>query len=95
MKAANALLFKVNQVGTLSEALGTAQLAFRNGYSIEVSVRSGETENAKLADIAVGITAKQIKLGALDRPYVYYNRLLRIEEELGSLAKYPTGLRNT
>ncbi|MCS7135519.1 MAG: phosphopyruvate hydratase [Nitrososphaerota archaeon] len=89
-KAANAILLKVNQVGTLSEALDTAQLAFRNNYAVQVSERSGQTEDTWLADITVGLNAGQIKTGAPCRSErtAQYNRLLRIEEELGRIAKY-------
>ena len=91
MRAANALLLKVNQIGTLSEALDAAQLAFRSGYGVQVSERSGQTEDPWLADITVGLNAGQIKTGAPCRSErtAQYNQLLRIEEELGSTAKYP------
>lgn len=90
MKAANAILLKVNQVGTLSEALDAAQLAFRNNYAVQVSERSGQTEDTWLADITVGLNAGQIKTGAPCRSErtAQYNQLLRIEEELGRVAKY-------
>ncbi len=89
MGAANALLLKVNQIGTLSEALDAAQLAFRNGYGVQVSERSGETEDAWLADLAVGLNAGQIKTGVTrSERTAKYNQLFRIEEELGSKAKY-------
>ena len=90
MGAANALLLKVNQIGTLSEALDAAQLAFGNGYGVQVSERSGQTEDTWLADVAVGLNAGQIKTGAPCRGErtAQYNQLLRIEEELGSTAKY-------
>lgn len=88
--AANALLLKVNQIGTLSEALDAAQLAFKNGYGVQVSERSGQTEDTWLADVAVGLNAGQIKTGAPCRSErtAQYNQLLRIEEELRSTAKY-------
>jgi len=87
--AANALLLKVNQVGTLSEALDAAQLAFRNDYGIQVSERSGQTEDTWLADLTVGLNAGQIKTGvSRAERTAQYNQLLRIEEELGSRAKY-------
>jgi enolase len=91
LKAANALLWKVNQIGTLTEALDAAALAFRNGYGVQVSERSGETEDPIIADIAVGLNAGQIKTGAPVRGErtSKYNRLLNIEEELGSQGKYP------
>jgi enolase len=88
---ANAILVKVNQVGTLSEALETIDLAQRNGYGVVVSHRSGETEDATIADIAVATNAGQIKTGSLSRTdrMAKYNQLLRIEEELGERAVYP------
>ncbi len=87
--AANALLFKVNQIGSLSEALDAAQFAFRNGYGVQVSERSGQTEDTWLADLAVGLNAGQIKTGvARSERTSKYNRLLQIEEELGPVAKY-------
>jgi len=88
--AANALLWKVNQIGTLSEALDTAELAFRNRYGVVVSERSGETEDSAIADFAVALDAGQIKTGAPVRAErtCKYNQLLRIEEELGSSARY-------
>jgi len=90
MGSANTLLLKVNQIGTLSEALDAAQLAFRNGYGVQVSERSGQTEDTWLADITVGLNAGQIKTGAPCRSErtAQYNQLLRIEEELGSTANY-------
>jgi len=90
MGAANALLLKVNQIGTLSEALDAAHLAFRNGYGVQVSERSGQTEDIWLADVTVGLNAGQIKTGAPCRSErnAQYNQLIRIEEELGSTAKY-------
>ncbi|MHC3130403.1 MAG: phosphopyruvate hydratase [Candidatus Bathyarchaeota archaeon] len=90
MKAANSLLWKVNQIGTLSEALDAASLALGNGYSVVVSERSGETEDDIIADLVVGLNAGQIKTGAPVRGErtAKYNRLLQIEEELGPSAKY-------
>jgi enolase len=90
LQAANALLWKVNQVGTLSEALDTAECAYRNGYSIQVSERSGQTEDTWLADLTVALNAGQIKTGAPCRGerISQYNQLLRIEEELGGAARY-------
>jgi len=87
---ANALLWKFNQIGTLSEALDAAQIAFRNSMGIMVSERSGETEDPILADFTVSLNAGQIKTGAGVRSErtSKYNRLLQIEQELGSLAKY-------
>ncbi|MEM3514739.1 MAG: phosphopyruvate hydratase [Candidatus Hadarchaeum sp.] len=88
--AANALLWKVNQVGTLTEALDVAKLAFDNGYGVQVSERSGQTEDTWLADMAVALNCGQIKTGAPCRSErtAQYNQLLRIEEELGASAKY-------
>ncbi|MEM3030972.1 MAG: phosphopyruvate hydratase [Candidatus Micrarchaeia archaeon] len=85
-----ALLLKINQVGTLSEALDAASLAFSSNLSVMVSHRSGETEDASIADVAVGISAGQIKTGAPARGErtCKYNQLLRIEEELGKKARY-------
>ena len=90
MDAANALLWKVNQIGTVSEALDAAELAFRNRYGVVVSERSGETEDSAIADFAVALDAGQIKTGAPVRAErtCKYNQLLRIEEELGSSARY-------
>jgi len=88
--AANALLWKVNQVGTLTEALDVAELAYRNGYGVQVSERSGETEDSIIADLTVALNAGQIKTGAPVRGErtSKYNQLLRIEEELGDQAVY-------
>jgi enolase len=90
-EAANALLWKVNQVGTLSEALDAADLAHRSAYAVVVSERSGETEDPIIADLAVALGAGQIKTGAPVRGErtAKYNRLIRIEEELGATAVYP------
>ena len=84
--AANALLLKVNQAGTLSEALAAARQATGGGWSIVVSERSGETEDPLIADLVVGLNAGQIKTGAPVRGErtAKYNRLLQIEEELGA-----------
>ena len=94
MGAANALLWKVNQVGTLTEALEAAELAERSGYAVQASHRSGDTEDTFVADLAVGIGCGQIKAGAPCRGErtAKYNRLLRIEERLGDRARYPKGL---
>jgi enolase len=91
---ANAILVKVNQIGTLSEALDAIALGGRSGYCSVISHRSGETEDATIADIAVATNAGQIKTGAPARSerVAKYNQLLRIEEQLGSSAVYP-GLR--
>ena len=88
--AANALLWKVNQVGTLTEALDAAELAYRNGYGVQVSERSGETEDPIISDLTVALNAGQIKTGAPVRGErtSKYNQLLRIEEELGEQAVY-------
>jgi enolase len=89
--AANSLLWKVNQIGTLTEALDAADLAHRGGYTVVVSERSGETEDPIIADLAVALGAGQIKTGAPVRGErtAKYNRLIRIEEELGPTASYP------
>ncbi|WP_417044580.1 phosphopyruvate hydratase [Dysosmobacter sp.] len=90
-KVANAILIKVNQIGTLTETLDAIQMANRAGYTAIVSHRSGETEDATIADIAVALNAGQIKTGAPSRTdrVAKYNQLLRIEEELGDAAQYP------
>ena len=90
MGAGNALLLKVNQIGTLSEAVAAARLAFENEYRVIVSHRSGETEDPAIADISVGLGAQMIKTGAPARGErtAKYNQLLRIEEELGLAAEY-------
>ena len=87
---ANSILIKVNQIGTLSETLDAIEMAHRNGYTSVTSHRSGETEDATIADIAVATNSGQIKTGSLSRSdrMAKYNQLLRIEEELGSLAVY-------
>jgi len=92
---ANSILIKVNQIGTLTETLATIDLAKTNGYTTVVSHRSGETEDASIADIAVGTNAGQIKTGSLSRSdrIAKYNQLLRIEEELGDKAVYDATLR--
>ena len=86
----NAILIKVNQIGTLTETLDAIQMANRAGYTAIVSHRSGETEDATIADIAVALNAGQIKTGAPSRTdrVAKYNQLLRIEEELGDSAQY-------
>ena len=83
--AGNALLLKVNQIGTLSESIDAANLAFRNGYGVVVSHRSGESEDSTIADLSVALNAGQIKTGAPARGErtAKYNQLIRIEEELG------------
>jgi enolase len=87
---ANAILVKVNQIGTLTETLEAIAMADAAGYAAVVSHRSGETEDTTIADIAVATTATQIKTGSLCRSdrVAKYNQLLRIEEMLGSEAKY-------
>ena len=87
----NAILIKVNQIGTLTETLDAIQMANRAGYTAIVSNRSGETEDATIADIAVAVNAGQIKTGAPSRTdrVAKYNQLLRIEEELGDVAQDP------
>lgn len=94
MGACNALLWKVNQIGTLSEALEAATLAKENGYGVMASHRSGDTEDPWVADLSVGIGSGQIKSGAPARGErtAKYNQLLRIEEWLGPKAKYPKNL---
>ena len=88
---ANSILVKVNQIGTLTEALDTIAVARRAGYGTVISHRSGETEDVTIADLAVAVNAGQIKTGAPSRTdrVAKYNQLLRIEEELGSRAEYP------
>lgn len=88
---ANALLVKVNQIGTLSETLSAVDLAKRNRYASVMSHRSGETEDNTIADLAVATNCMQIKTGSLSRSdrMAKYNQLLRIEEELGESAYYP------
>ena len=89
--AANAILVKVNQIGTLTETLDAIDLASSQGYGVVMSHRSGETEDATIADLAVATGAGQIKTGAPSRSdrVAKYNQLLRIEEELGERAAYP------
>jgi enolase len=88
---ANAILVKVNQIGTLSETFATIELAKRSGYGAVISHRSGETEDTTIADIAVGTNALQIKTGSMSRSdrIAKYNQLLRIEEDLGDSVSYP------
>ena len=88
---ANSILIKVNQIGTLTETFAAIETAKRAGYTSVVSHRSGETEDATIADIAVGTNALQIKTGSLSRSdrMAKYNQLLRIEEDLGDVASYP------
>jgi len=86
----NSILIKLNQIGTLTETLETIEMAKRAGYTAVVSHRSGETEDVTIADLAVGLNTGQIKTGSLSRTdrTAKYNRLLRIEEELGDAARY-------
>jgi enolase len=88
---ANSILVKVNQIGTLTETIEAVRLAQGNGYSAVMSHRSGETEDATIADLAVALGTGQIKTGAPARSdrVAKYNQLLRIEEELGARATYP------
>ena len=93
-KAGNALLLKVNQIGSLTEAIGACKMSFENGFNVMVSHRSGETEDPFIADLAVGLCTGQLKTGATARSdrTSKFNQLLRIEEELGSKAIYPKNL---
>ncbi len=90
-KAGNAILIKVNQIGSLSETLDAVRLAHTSGFSAVMSHRSGETEDVTIADLAVATNCGQIKTGAPSRSdrVAKYNQLLRIEEELGAVARYP------
>jgi enolase len=87
---ANSLLVKVNQIGTLTETLEAVSMAQRAGYTAVMSHRSGETEDATIADLAVATNCGQIKTGSLARSdrLAKYNQLIRIEEELGVAARY-------
>jgi len=89
-RSGNAILVKVNQIGTLTETLQTVEMAKRAGYGVVISHRSGETEDTTIADLAVAVNAGQIKTGSLSRTdrLAKYNQLLRIEEELGLSAIY-------
>ena len=86
----NSILIKVNQIGSLTETLNAIEMAHRHGYTTVTSHRSGETEDATIADIAVATNSGQIKTGSLSRSdrMAKYNQLLRIEEELGDRAVY-------
>ena len=90
MGAANSILIKVNQIGSLSETLDAIEMAHRHGYTTVTSHRSGETEDTTIADIAVATNSGQIKTGSLSRTdrMAKYNQLIRIEEQLGARAKY-------
>lgn len=89
--AANCLLLKVNQIGSITESINAVKLAKQNGWGVMCSHRSGETEDTTIADLAVGLCTGQIKTGAPCRGErtAKYNQLLRIEEALGSKAVYP------
>ena len=89
-QVANAILIKLNQIGTLTETLAAIQMAKKARYNTIISHRSGETEDTTIADLAVGTNAGQIKTGSLCRSdrVAKYNRLLRIEEVLGSRGQY-------
>ena len=88
---ANAILVKVNQIGSLSETIDAVDLAKRNNYNSVMSHRSGETEDAIIADLAVALNCGQIKTGSASRSdrMAKYNQLSRIEEELGDMAYFP------
>ncbi len=90
LKACNSVLVKVNQIGSLTEAMDTMQLAHRSGWTTVVSHRSGETEDVTIADLSVAVNSEQIKTGSLSRTdrIAKYNQLMRIEEELGDEAIY-------
>jgi len=89
-RVANAILVKVNQIGTLTETLDAVELAHRNGYRVVMSHRSGETEDTTIADLAVATNVGQIKTGSASRSerIAKYNQLLRIEEMLGPAARF-------
>jgi enolase len=89
-RVGNALLVKLNQIGTVTETLDAVQMAAGAGYATIISHRSGETEDSTIADLAVGTAAGQIKTGSASRTdrVCKYNQLLRIEEELGSSARF-------
>lgn len=90
---ANALLVKVNQIGTITETINAVTLAQHNGYNTIMSHRSGETEDTTIADLAVALNCGQIKTGSASRTdrIAKYNQLIRIEEQLGDSAIYPKG----
>jgi enolase len=90
-KSANAVLVKVNQIGTLTETIAAVELARRNGWAAVISHRSGETEDTTIADLVVALGTGQIKTGSLSRSerIAKYNRLMEIEAELGTAARYP------
>ena len=88
---ANAILIKVNQIGSLTETIAAVNLAKQNGYKSVMSHRSGETEDSTIADLAVALNTGQIKTGSASRSdrMAKYNQLIRIEEELGEIAYFP------
>jgi len=90
MGVANSILIKLNQIGTLTETLGTINMAHKANYTTVISHRSGETEDTTIADLAVAVNAGQIKTGSASRTdrIAKYNQLIRIEQKLGSAAKY-------
>jgi len=90
-QTANAILIKVNQIGSLTETIDAVNLATKNRYNSVMSHRSGETEDSTIADLAVALNTGQIKTGSASRSdrMAKYNQLLRIEEELGDVAYYP------
>ena len=90
-QAMNAILIKLNQIGTLSETIDAVDLAKKQGFGTIISHRSGETEDTTIADLAVALNAGQIKTGSASRTdrVCKYNQLIRIEEELGSEAVFP------
>jgi len=90
MGCANSILIKVNQIGTLTETLDAIEMAHRTSYTSVISHRSGETEDATIADIAVATNSGQIKTGSMSRSdrVAKYNQLIRIEEALGEKAPY-------
>ena len=91
LKAANSILIKLNQIGSLTETMAAINMAFRAGWTAVVSHRSGETEDTTIADLSVAVNAGQIKTGAPCRSdrVAKYNQLIRIEEELEETAAYP------
>jgi enolase len=91
LEVANAILVKVNQIGSLTETISAVNLAHRNKYKSIMSHRSGETEDTTIADLAVALNTGQIKTGSASRSdrMAKYNQLLRIEEELGDIAYFP------
>ena len=90
-EVANAVLIKLNQIGTLSETIEAVEFAHRSGYATVISHRSGETEDTTIADLAVALNSGQIKTGSLSRSErnAKYNRLMEIEIELQDAARYP------